>query len=295
MENADRKCRICRGMVEREHVKIDGRVVCPYREIVRNNLRQFYCEGFHKLAEVTANRLGLELDLPEKSLLERLAEPEEGREETPANLPPVGPWDPDFLEGRRASPHTTDERVADHTSNPPTLLAGSDGITISHGTAFEYWSRRSVTLHTGTLGALQAQSETGLQEGSENLGIIHDERQTVRFEDRFQKTISTYQSKATAIAFSVDSQNIATVREAVAYDGFRSIIIDPTSPADLPLIVIGRHAAALEQITELLLLKAQAKRGFWALDVHKIVKIPYLVSFLVAIVLLAATWYYRRL
>jgi hypothetical protein len=103
MNLPEQNCSFCEGHIARRHVRIDDRVVCPSREMMKHNLRQFYCEGFHKPAEMTAERLGLELALPEKPLLERLIERGHETEETPpVNLPPVGPWD--CRERDRATP-----------------------------------------------------------------------------------------------------------------------------------------------------------------------------------------------
>lgn len=153
MENSDTRCGTC----QRGHLDID----CPYREI-RGKLQKSYSEGYHYHAEMAAKMLGLELNVSHRPLLERLSEPEIGREQTPADLPPVGTWDPEFLEGRRALSDIINERVTDHTSNPRTLLNDSDYNTIRHGSVFEYWTRRRNAFNTSEV--VEEQSDAHVQE-----------------------------------------------------------------------------------------------------------------------------------
>jgi hypothetical protein len=242
--------------------------------MTKNNLQHFYCEGYHRLAEATAARLELELDLPKKPLLERLNVSGQETEEAPENFPPVGLWDPEFLRYLRSSPDTmAGESVGDHQSIAPTLLVDSDGETIRSGPAFEYWSRVTATLGTNEI-------------APELSGIPNTGKDQNQVEDWFQNMISTFKSRTTTITFPIHSQNIATVQEMVAYDGFQSIVIKPTSPAELPIIVIGRHEEALRQFT-------RAIRGSLTSRVRGVLDLLYLGPFsvYVAIMLVVAAWY----
>jgi hypothetical protein len=147
------------------------------------------------------------------------------------------------LRDSRSPSEATEDNAVNHRSRAPTLLAYSDGETIRHGSAFEYWSRVTATL--GTNGIVREPSEvSGTDEGRRSSPAVHSDGI-----EKFQNIISTFKSKTTAIAFPIHPQNIPTVQEAVAYDGFQSVTMGPISPADLPVIVIGRHPEALRQFT----------------------------------------------
>ncbi|EKM79846.1 hypothetical protein AGABI1DRAFT_113113 [Agaricus bisporus var. burnettii JB137-S8] len=280
-----RTCRVCKGST-RGHVVVDGQRVCPSEEEMKQILYQVWAEGYHRFAEMTARKLGLSLDISPKRILERLrvergSSSQRGLEdEEPAYLPPVGIWDPENVRRLRPDENSDGVELLDAPGGAPTLLVDSEGMTIRSGPAYEYWSQRGNFDISSILETRESSSPLAISSSSDSLGEASSGRSS-GIGSRFLDILRGLRSKLSTVTIPVHPSNIAVVQEAAAHGGFRTMIIEPSSSKDLPLVVIGRSPSSLTQYVDAV--KAHVTRDIW-----KSIILSNLVSSLVS---MAIMWY----
>jgi hypothetical protein len=246
-------------------------------------LHQIWSEGFHQFAESTARKLGESLDISPRGLMDRLMVErrpvqEGGSEgEVAAYLPPVGMWDPENLRRLRPDARSDVADFLDERSQPPTLLVDSEDMTIRSGSAYEYWNRRGVVNTDNRTGDARDPSPMAVSISSDSRGSVPSE-QSSGVGSRFLNILRSLRSNMSTVTIPVHPLNIAGVQEEVANGGFRSMVLEPASAYELPLVIIGRNHPALTQYIDAV--KAHARR-----DILKSVILSNVVTFLASMVL----------
>lgn len=267
----------------RGHTMGENGRVCPSREKILEVLRGFCHEGNEDFALSIAQELGLPFNPPlplpaslistipvdnrrqrtvskpdrplpkeeeeQKPKIENLetvavgSPPRVPPDISPESLPMVGMWNTERPPGTAVIPAPPVEK---EPSQEPTLLVGSDGETVRHGPAYEYWMRRT----NGRLGQ-RIRQPTPLPDvislySEETDEILSDEGSTGG-NQRLNVLRNFMRRQSLVVTIPVHSRDILRVRQAVARQDIHIEVINSISGNELPLAVIGGDPAVIRQ------------------------------------------------